>query len=200
MSRMPPIGFQKNHCREMRCSRADHSRKRAVAARGAGREALQLRGHQLAIREEIEAGAIGEERAPLRIEPHEIERALAAAAGLGEEAIEHRRQRENGRPHIEAEAVLLEHGRLAAEPLIALEKDGAIAARGERAGGREAARAAADHAHGTIFRGGHKHFPRARPRRRNSATARTRSRQAPPCSARRAARKSAASPGCAGSR
>ena len=58
----------------------------------------------------------------------------------------HRRHRDDRRPHVEAEAVLFEHSGLAAEPFVALEEHDPIAARGQNAGCREAAEAAADNA------------------------------------------------------
>ena len=96
--------------------------------------------------DEIQHRAVLEEAAPLRIEPDQFEIIFHAPAGFGENAPQHGRNRDDGRARVEAEARALDGGGLAAQPFVALEEDDLVAARGERAGGRESAESAADDA------------------------------------------------------
>ncbi len=118
----------------------------AVAVAVAGK-AGEGTGHGVDVLGEVEHRAVVEERAPLRVEPHQVELLVELAAGLAENAPQHPRHGEDGGPHVEAEARLLEHRGLAAEPRVLLEEHHGVAARRQRAGRRQAAEAAADHAY-----------------------------------------------------
>ena len=131
--------------------------------------------------------AVLKKAAPLRVEPHQLQVVLHARAGLGKDAAQHGGNGDDGRPHVEAEAVAAELRGLAAEPVVALEEDDLVSARGEHAGGGEAAEAAADDAdgfHDFVF----VVLTLAKSARRKSGSAASRRR---PCAARIQAVKSA---------
>ena len=99
--------------------------------------ALERRGHLAHIVFQIQHRAVIEEAAPLRIETNHVEVVVHVAAGFAEDAPQHRGLNQDGGAHIEAETLLLEHRSLAAQPGILLEDLDLVAARGQRASGRE---------------------------------------------------------------
>jgi hypothetical protein len=93
----------------------------------------ERRAHLRNVGHEVERRAVIEERAPLRIERHEIERFVHVASGFSEDARQDRRKRQDRRAHVEPETILLEHGGLASQPCVLLEDDDGVASRGKGA-------------------------------------------------------------------
>ena len=118
-----------------------------VAGAHAGPDALRAwRPSASASSSEVEAAAVFEEAAPLRVEADHGDVVVEVAVGLGEDLAEHGGLDEDGGAHVEAEALLVELGGLAAEPGVLLEDLDLVPAGGEGAGGGEAGEAGADDA------------------------------------------------------
>ena len=111
-----------------------------------GRKRGELLRHRSGVRNQVERRAVIEERAPLGVEPDEIERAREVASGFGKDSIQDARERQDRRAHIEAKPVAFENRRFAAQPVVALKEDDFVSARCQYAGRGEAAQSSANDA------------------------------------------------------
>ena len=100
-----------------------------IARAGPRGESVETGTHLVDVGPQVEGRAVGEERAPLRVDPDQLQVVVEAPACLGEDAGQDRREREDRRPHIEAKAVRFEDGCLASEPVAPLEENDVVTAR-----------------------------------------------------------------------
>ena len=77
-----------------------------ITCAGPRGESVETGTHLVDVGPQVEGRAVGEERAPLRVDSDQLQVVVEPPARLGEDAGQDRRQSENGRPHVEAEALL----------------------------------------------------------------------------------------------
>ena len=148
MSRSEPIDRQKKKRSEMSLERLGEVEEPAVARRrppaGANASSAAAIASASAWRSRVEPSSKNDRHCGSSgTRSSSSSRSRPASAKIRGE---HRRHQQDGRPHVEPEALRLEHGGLAAEPVVLLEQDDLVAPRRQRAGRRQAAQPAADHA------------------------------------------------------
>ena len=92
-------------------------------------ERIERGGHSRRVRVQVERRAVGEERAPLRVERNQLELILQVPPRLREDPPRTDGMRRMVGPMSKRKPALREHGGLAAEPRVLLEENDVVAAR-----------------------------------------------------------------------